>query len=666
MVDKSFIEALRQVYNREVEEIDEAAPNPADKPVKNVTTKGGNYPVYRKPTQTAQSFRDAFSSARKRGDATFKWKAADGIERSYGTALKGETPKKVDNVPLPPKRPTEIDKKPPGNQYRSGPAKPQVVTKPEQGGIDVARGDVGGVVPKNPNDKNQVKKANEIDTATQKRLDGKETLAQQVTQGTASPTPRNMATGIKGTEADLARPVRPESEIGAFHPDALARERQKNLEKNAEAAKGLNKPAPAASSSTDSAPTETPAPAPESPQARRRKTIQSIGANESTNPLIAAFLRLNETKSSNMFVEAKKQKKHLDPVGKEDEDIDNDGDKDKSDEYLHNRRKAISKAMKEEVEELDEMRSALLPQDHADAKKMTPEEIKARHKEYLDVAKRTSASGTGGSAALAAAAKMAAAEWKNRYMKEEVDTGESDARKSTPSSKEKNDEVFAKHRKRVKEIVKEEGEETREGGAVVDTKTGKKVVSPTAHRGDDEGGKYSKSDRDAMNKKAKEAANEEVEFSETELAHIAAILEANPVAPTPDDYSGSKNGVSKRDLTDETIVETKKKDPSELKQRGRKAGVKVGAYKNKAVAAAGGESESEAAAEPKNLVAQNPRTRIENGRNVVDVEHPSQAGVKRTMPAKEYNDFRSAYLNADKPATKEKMHDSMVAKVFGR
>ena len=35
----------------------------------------------------------------------------------------------------------------------------------------------------------------------------------------------------------------------------------------------------------------------------------------------------------------------LDPVGREDSDIDNDGDTDKSDKYLHNRRKAIGKAI---------------------------------------------------------------------------------------------------------------------------------------------------------------------------------------------------------------------------------------------------------------------------------------------------------------------------------
>lgn len=42
------------------------------------------------------------------------------------------------------------------------------------------------------------------------------------------------------------------------------------------------------------------------------------------------------------------EKKKLDPVGKADADIDNDGDVDSSDEYLHKRRKAIKKSMKEE------------------------------------------------------------------------------------------------------------------------------------------------------------------------------------------------------------------------------------------------------------------------------------------------------------------------------
>ena len=44
----------------------------------------------------------------------------------------------------------------------------------------------------------------------------------------------------------------------------------------------------------------------------------------------------------------KTQKEGLDPVGKEDGDVNNDGKKDKTDKYLMNRRKAIGKAMKKE------------------------------------------------------------------------------------------------------------------------------------------------------------------------------------------------------------------------------------------------------------------------------------------------------------------------------
>lgn len=40
--------------------------------------------------------------------------------------------------------------------------------------------------------------------------------------------------------------------------------------------------------------------------------------------------------------------KKMDPVGKADADIDNDGDVDSSDKYLHNRRKAIKKSMGKE------------------------------------------------------------------------------------------------------------------------------------------------------------------------------------------------------------------------------------------------------------------------------------------------------------------------------
>ena len=50
----------------------------------------------------------------------------------------------------------------------------------------------------------------------------------------------------------------------------------------------------------------------------------------------------------------------LDPVGQEDADIDNDGDTDKSDKYLHKRRKAIGKAMKKRLKEERESLSEVI------------------------------------------------------------------------------------------------------------------------------------------------------------------------------------------------------------------------------------------------------------------------------------------------------------------
>ena len=41
----------------------------------------------------------------------------------------------------------------------------------------------------------------------------------------------------------------------------------------------------------------------------------------------------------------KKMKEAMDPVGKEDDDVNNDGKKDKTDDYLKNRRAAVSKAV---------------------------------------------------------------------------------------------------------------------------------------------------------------------------------------------------------------------------------------------------------------------------------------------------------------------------------
>jgi len=66
--------------------------------------------------------------------------------------------------------------------------------------------------------------------------------------------------------------------------------------------------------------------------------------------------RLEKKRGMKMDDHPQYAKEALDPVGKEDEDINNDGKKDSTDKYLKNRRKAIGKAIaaKEEVEVTEE------------------------------------------------------------------------------------------------------------------------------------------------------------------------------------------------------------------------------------------------------------------------------------------------------------------------
>ena len=76
--------------------------------------------------------------------------------------------------------------------------------------------------------------------------------------------------------------------------------------------------------------------------------------------------------------EEEDQSEALDPVGKADADIDNDGDVDSSDEYLHKRRKAIKKAMKESFADRAAARENALKQKLMEAvgdRKLSEEEL---------------------------------------------------------------------------------------------------------------------------------------------------------------------------------------------------------------------------------------------------------------------------------------------------
>ena len=69
---------------------------------------------------------------------------------------------------------------------------------------------------------------------------------------------------------------------------------------------------------------------------------QKIATPQDISNQVRRYINVQEEEKDNNVVE-----EGLDHVGKESGDIDNDGDKDKTDKYLLKKRKAISKALKE-------------------------------------------------------------------------------------------------------------------------------------------------------------------------------------------------------------------------------------------------------------------------------------------------------------------------------
>ena len=84
------------------------------------------------------------------------------------------------------------------------------------------------------------------------------------------------------------------------------------------------------------------------PPLGNKEADQEALHNRLWDQVTANLTTLGEMDNTRYLVEPIEEKKKLDPVGKEDGDVDNDGDKDSSDSYLMKRRMAIKKAMKKE------------------------------------------------------------------------------------------------------------------------------------------------------------------------------------------------------------------------------------------------------------------------------------------------------------------------------
>jgi len=157
------------------------------------------------------------------------------------------------------------------------------------------------------------------------------------------------------------------------------------------------------------------------------------------------------------------------------------GDKeteDKMRKVMQKRNKGMVRVYGEDVESVEEMHSALTPHDHAEAQKMTPAEIKAKHKKYLDTADHHSkrmkdmsltSNQRMASSTVATAAKMAAIEWKKKYMKEESGL---DEKTLTSAEMKKREEV-------VKAIKRENPKMDKSMAYAIATKTAKRVAEGT-------------------------------------------------------------------------------------------------------------------------------------------------------------------------------------------
>ena len=495
-------------------------------------------------------------------------------------------------------------------------------------------------------------------------------------------------------------------------------------------------------------------------EAVKRLKAQNQTTSEETNmsnKLIDSFLQLQAMKTDNIFEAAKKIKK-LDPVGKEDEDIDNDGDKDKSDGYLHNRRKKIASAMEavdpnaEGIAKYKEKAPIMVPNPDYPTSKPGPTRelkgslpkgvtVKGNTNEEVEALDEVAVPDNHKKAMIKAygpgrvTVSNGMIHHKNKKFGETI-SHKYDPKKNQPIGQhlgtitvqeevEQIDEALsADHKSAIKAHIRgmwgrgEVAFGSQGGREFVSHSDGiqkrvhsihmKKGVPHVTHflsmdeeveqideltpstlrsyrdsanwdvrgirSGDDSNDDF---DRDAMMKRrrkgavlsakklrgtAKVNAKEEVEFSEAELEHIAAILEG-PVAPTPSGYevkafgsSTSRSGT----LTDEAIAEEEAK-----RGRGRPMGSKSGSK----YGSSGGN-----AAGVTHLVDQikHAGTRgISDGKGNYMLKHEhgtnkdgSPKVLTAAVPQKSANDFYKAYHNTEKPTGKQEIHDKFVAKHF--
>ncbi len=225
-------------------------------------------------------------------------------------------------------------------------------------------------------------------------------------------------------------------------------------------------------------------------------------------------------------------------------------------------RTKVPATIKEKVDQIDEMHSigstAITYHDHIEAKEMTPAEIKAKHKSYLDTEthhrKRSkdpnlTSNQRMASGAVASAAKMAAAEWERKYMKEATEIDEA-------NSHRKVDDLKSKGKHHEAGVLAAKSSHDRQYGAHFGMRSGKEEAQRQFFKG-----------YDSVKK-----TNEEVE----PLAEISAALAMRASRAATKEVS-----MGKSDREDKLIGLQKTADEKYRKMQGHSSSAKVATTENK-------------------------------------------------------------------------------------
>jgi hypothetical protein len=332
----------------------------------------------------------------------------------------------------------------------------------------------------------------------------------------------------------------------------------------------------------------------------------------SESTLINAFLRLQATEHSNIFEAAKKAKKDWDKDGK----IESG-----KDEYLGSKIAAAKKAGKMEEElkgdqdKIDANKNGKIDSD--DFRKLRSGKKSEKMKAYR------------------------ADRDKHGEMEEEVQQIDE---VGNPINKQKKDAAISAigAKNRDKHYL------TRMNPNQADKIRGREVTK----------GK----DRKWYGVRSQDHMDEDVEFSEAEIAHFEAVIARK-------DQKGKEKGigdtVSSEDLTDEYI--------NEMAQRGVKAGQKRGSYKKKATDLQGNRAAAADAAPDEGSkgvphVLDQIRHGHEDEHGFKSITHPASsldAPVTKKIHRSELHGFYDRYHNTEKPAAKEKEYSSFLGKHFG-